>query len=194
MWCRIKFLGVWDTVAALGIPFKLVDDLVEYIPLFKHRFHDLRLSESVENAYHALAIDDERLTFHPILWDPDINTNQTMKQVWFCGMHTDVGGGYKEQQLSDIALTWMLNMAQTHDLLIYPKHKVKINPDPNGFMHDSRSGKLTKYYRNKIRTWPVSHGIPTIHSSVLERNLNKHNESDPPYHPWILNHYYDVEI
>ena len=117
-----------------------------------------------------------------------------MKQVWFCGMHTDVGGGYKDQQLSDIALTWMLNMAQTHGLLIYPKHKVQINPDPNGYMHDSRGGKLTKYYRCESRSWPISHGIPTIHSSVLERTLNQYNKPDPPYHPWILNHYYDVEL
>ena len=194
MWCRIKFLGVWDTVAALGVPFKLVDDIVECIPSFRHRFHDLQLSESVENAYHALAIDDERLTFQPTLWDPDIKTYQTMRQVWFCGMHTDVGGGYKDQQLSDIALTWMLNMAQTHGLLIYPKHKVQINPDPNGYMHDSRGGKLTKYYRSESRSWPVSHGIPTLHSSVLERTLNQYNKPDPPYHPWILNHYYDVEL
>jgi len=194
MWCRIKFLGVWDTVAALGVPFKLVDDIVEFIPLFRHRFHDLRLSESVENAYQALAIDDERLTFHPALWNPDIKAYQTMKQVWFCGMHTDVGGGYKEQQLSDIALTWMLNMAQTHGLLIYPKHKIQINPDPDGFMHDSRGGKLTKYYRSEIRAWPVSHGVTSIHSSVLERTLNQYNEPDPPYHPWILNHDYDVEL
>ena len=103
MWCKVKFLGVWDTVAALGVPIKSIDIIIDKIPLFKHRFHDLRLSLSVENAYHALAIDDERKIFHPILWDTDITEGQTMKQVWFCGMHTDVGGGYPEQNLSDIA-------------------------------------------------------------------------------------------
>ena len=193
MWCRIKFLGVWDTVAALGVPFKWIDDIVECIPSFKHRFHDLQLSESVENACHALALDDERLTFRPTLWQPDIKPWQTMKQVWFCGMHTDVGGGYREQQLSDISLAWMLAMAQAHGLLIYPGHKVQINPDPNGTMHDSRGGSLTKFFRREIRAWPESHGVPTLHSSVLQRTLNQHNQKDPPYHPWILGHDYKVE-
>jgi len=96
MWCRIKFLGVWDTVAALGIPFKSIDVLMDKIPFFRHRFQDLMLKESVMHARHALAIDDERLTFHPTIWDPQIRENQTVKQVWFAGMHTDVGGGYPD--------------------------------------------------------------------------------------------------
>jgi uncharacterized protein (DUF2235 family) len=67
MWCKIKFLGVWDTVAALGMPLPFIDFIIDWIPKYKHRFHDLRLAGSVENAYHALAIDDERKTFHPTL-------------------------------------------------------------------------------------------------------------------------------
>ena len=107
MWCKIRFLGVWDTVAALGVPIKSIDVVIDRIPGLKHRHHDLRLSQSVENAYHALAIDDERKTFHPTLWDPETKKGQTIKQVWFCGMHTDVGGGYAEPELSDIALDWV---------------------------------------------------------------------------------------
>ena len=67
MWCRIKFLGVWDTVAALGLPVQGLNVLIDQIPWFEHSYHDLRLSRSVKNAYHALAIDDERKTFKPKL-------------------------------------------------------------------------------------------------------------------------------
>lgn len=191
MWCRVKYLGVWDTVAALGIPLKSVDVIMDKIPFCKHRFHDLRLSESVENAYQALAIDDERLTFHPMLWDTKLFPHQTMKQVWFCGMHTDVGGGYKEQELSDIPLEWMMKMAVKHGLKIYPKQKVELTypPNPNGVMHDSRGGTLTCLYRKKERFWNSNtHGKPTIHASVPERKLNRKNEHEPPYNPWILKH------
>jgi uncharacterized protein (DUF2235 family) len=195
MWCKIKFLGVWDTVAALGIPIKSIDVVIDQIPFLKHGFHDLRLSRSVENAYHALAIDDERRTFHPTLWDPTTAEGQTMKQVWFCGMHTDVGGGYPEQELSDIALEWMLQMAEKHGLKMYPKHNVKVRGQADGKMHDSRDTPLTRLYRQKVRSWPTeTHGKPRIHESVPNRTLNRHNKNDPPYNPWILDGSYDCDI
>lgn len=193
MWCRIKFLGVWDTVAALGLPFKWMDNVVELIPWFKHRFHNLRLSESVENAYHALAIDDERLTFHPTLWDPVVKEYQNMHQVWFSGMHTDVGGGYREQQLSDIVLQWMVENAQSHGLRIYPRHKVEIVPDPDGVMHDSRGKFPASLFRRAERSWPATHGMPVVHASVVQRKLNQKNEADPRYNPWILRGKYEIE-
>ncbi len=194
IWCKIKFLGVWDTVAALGVPIKSVDVFIDKIPFLRHRFHDLRLSQSVEHAYHALGIDDERKTFHPTLWDPETAEGQTMKQVWFCGMHTDVGGGYPEQELSDIALEWMIQMAEKHGLKIYPRHKVKVDGDADGTMHDSRGSPLTRLYRRKVRSWHTkTHGKPRIHESVQKRTLNRHNEKDPPYKPWILDGSYDYE-
>ncbi len=194
MWRKVKFLGVWDTVAALGVPIRAVDVVIDKIPGLKHRFHDLNLSPSVENAYHALAIDDERQTFHPALWDPRIAEDQNMKQVWFCGMHTDVGGGYEEQQLSDIALDWMVRKAKQHGLEIYPRHDMKIDGDPDGTMHDSRGGALSRFFRKKVRSWPVeTHGKPVIHESVKKRVLNRDNETHPPYQTWILSGAYDIE-
>jgi uncharacterized protein (DUF2235 family) len=194
MWCTIKFLGVWDTVAALGVPIKSIDIVMDKIPFFKHSFHDLSLSRSVENACHALAIDDERLSFHPILWDTKIAKKQTMKQVWFCGMHTDVGGGYSEWNLSDVTLKWMCKMAKQNGLLIYPKHKVKVSSNADGKMHDSRGKGLAKFYRKKVRSWCIkTHGQPCIHSSVLRRTLNRYNKKNPPYKPWILAGSYKYE-
>jgi len=195
MWTKIKFLGGWDTVAALGIPLKPIDVIVDKVPLFRHHYHDLRLPKSVENAYHALAIDDERLSFHPTLWDSQIAEYQSMKQVWFCGMHTDVGGGYEEQELSDIPLQWMVDNATAHGLKLYPDHEVRIHGDPDGTMHDSRGGTFSRHYRQAVRSWnPNTHGKPTVHESVLERTLNPHNGKNPPYKPWILDGSLDYDV
>ena len=193
-WCRIQFIGVWDTVDALGLPFKNLDFFVDWIPFFRHEYHNLLLSESVTHARHALAIDDERLTFHPKIWDKEIEDYQTMKQVWFCGMHTDVGGGYKEHDLSDIALTWMVLEAEDCGLRIFPNNEVEIDQNFDGIMHDSRKGFFKKIFRKKIRSWnSETHGKPVLHESVSLRKLNRQNEESPAYDPWILSMVHDEE-
>ncbi len=109
-----------------------------------------------------------------------------MEQVWFCGMHTDVGGGYKEQELSDIPLKWLMDEAVKKGLLIYPKHEVNMHPDSNGKMHDSRGSKLARLYKRKTRHWDLAkHGKPVVHHSVLKRSRNRLNE-ESGYEPWIL--------
>lgn len=195
MWCRIKFLGVWDTVAALGIPWKAIDVIVDKIPMFQHKFQDLRLSDSVTNGYHALAIDDQRKTFHPTLWRKELAPYQTVKQVWFCGMHTDVGGGYAEPQLSDIPLAWMTRMAMEHGLRLWPGHRVKVQGNVNGKMHDSRGTLLSKLYRKAERTWDTAvSGPAVVHESVLARTRNPQNGDEPAYQPWILDPKYDHQV
>ncbi|MDH5763191.1 MAG: DUF2235 domain-containing protein [Nitrospinota bacterium] len=194
MYTKIEFIGVWDTVAALGLPFQPLDAILNEIPGFAHKFHDLRLSQGVKHARHALAIDDQRLTFHPTLWDKDIEIDQSMKQVWFCGMHTDVGGGYKKHNLSDITLEWMMREATDKGLLIYRDFPEKRDPDPNGHMHDSRGSFFTKLFRKKSRCWnSATHGKPVIHESVTQRTKNEKNNENPKYDPWILKMDYDIE-
>jgi uncharacterized protein (DUF2235 family) len=194
MWTRIKFLGCYDTVAALGLPFKAASAILDGIPGFRHKFHDFRLSASVENASHALAIDDERTTFHPVLWDDDVESYQTLRQVWFAGMHTDVGGGYKEQELSDIALVWLTNQAFANGLRVYPRHRVGITEDAAGMMHDSRGRTLTKLFRKKVRGWdPARLDKPVVHQSVTVRAEESGKEGGEPYRPWILDQAHDVE-
>jgi uncharacterized protein (DUF2235 family) len=194
MWTSIRFLGCYDTVAALGVPIKFIDALTSMIPTLKHKFHNFKLSETVENAYHALAIDDEREVFHPILWSQEILSYQTVKQVWFCGMHTDVGGGYEEQELSNIPLLWMQDMAVKHGLIMYQKHTVSIEGNINGFMHNSREGFFGKFYRQKNRFWDSKRtDKPVVHNSVLQRLKNVNNEGNPTYSPWILEAEYEVE-
>ena len=109
----VHFIGVWDTVGALGIPLSgwpLVD-------LFNRRwqFHDTTLSSTVHAAFQALAIDEQRAPFRPTLWtqSPDAPDTQRLEQVWFAGVHSDVGGGYPEHQLSDITLRWMVERARS---------------------------------------------------------------------------------
>ena len=203
MGATIRFIGVWDTVAALGLPIKGLDSVVNWVPFWKHKFHNYDLSQSVEYAYHALSIDDERKTFHPVLWDQLPSSRQPgdarkeMQQVWFCGMHTDVGGGYEQTGLSDIALEWMVQKAVSCGLHIYPRNwanameQVKCRPNADGFMHNSRRG-IRWLFRRNVRRWNRTYP-PTVHKSVTLRKLNRSNEDPPPYSPWILNQKCEVE-
>ncbi|MXP23386.1 DUF2235 domain-containing protein [Gordonia sp. HNM0687] len=111
----IRFIGVWDTVGSLGIP--LSGKVFEWINR-RWAFHDTQLSSTVEAAYHALAIDEKRGPFKPTLWQaqPDAPDSQIIEQVWFSGVHCNVGGGYADSRISDIPLVWMMNRAREHGL------------------------------------------------------------------------------
>ncbi len=189
MWTRVKFLGCFDTVSALGFPIKGISEILDRIPFFQHNFHNYKLSKSVEHAYHALAIDDERKTFHPKLWDSTIENYQTLQQVWFPGMHTDVGGGYKKDDLSHIPFLWMCRKAMKHGLRIYNEEKLEITPQADAFMHNSRSGWWQQIvYTQKERSWPNERtDQPIIHECVRER------AEITDYRPWILSTDYDIE-
>jgi len=195
MWTRIKFIGCYDTVAALGVPWEPASVVLDWIPIFQHRFHDLTLSESVESAVQALAIDDERTTFHPVLWDTETRDYQSVHQVWFTGMHTDVGGGYAEQGLSDIALVWLTGQATDHGLRIFSGHRVAITEDATGLMHDSRGSRMKKLFRRKPRSWDTSRDdTPIVHQSVRTRaDAGSSLPYNNAYQPWILDIDHDVE-
>ncbi len=191
MWCKIKFIGVWDTVAALGLPVEWLSALLE--PFFPHRFHSFDLSESVGFARHALSIDDERKTFHPVIWNQlKNNSDDKMKQVWFCGVHTDVGGGYAEEELSNITLNWMIREAAAKGLIIYdkaPAYKKLLNSvaNVNGLMHNEQKSFPGKLLKRMKRTWDKpAFGEPCIHESVFKRTKNSENTESPAYSPWIF--------
>lgn len=113
---KFKFLGVWDTVGALGIPLDFAEDL----NMAMHQFHDTELSAIVENARHALAIDEHRLDYDATLWGPKTKPGQSVEQRWFVGAHSDVGGGYPDRRLSDITLAWMQAEAAALGLAVSP--------------------------------------------------------------------------
>ena len=105
----MHFIGVWDTVGALGIPDHLgVLNLLEEPN--KYKFHDTQLNPLVKHARHAIAVDEMRQSFEPTLWTR--TEGRDVKQVWFPGAHSDVGGGYRETGLSDGALAWMVAEAE----------------------------------------------------------------------------------
>jgi uncharacterized protein (DUF2235 family) len=118
---QITMVGVWDTVGALGIPaiFGGVDPAI-------YGFLDTSLNPRIANAFHALAIDERRKEFPPTLWTSNPAPGQTVQQVWFCGVHSDVGGGYEVggdatgTELSDITLSWMINKASSLGLAFSP--------------------------------------------------------------------------
>ena len=195
MWTTIRVLGCYDTVAALGLPMPWADELLDRVPFFRHRFHDFRLSKSVEHAFHALAIDEERKVFRPVLWDADVDDSyQTLRQVWFAGMHSDVGGGYAERGLSDIALVWLTRHAVGEGLLLHSGHRVEITEDYEQAAHDSRAKRMAKLFRGQVRAWDTQRPDPPIvHESVQARADSQSLLGGEPYRPWILDIDHEVD-
>lgn len=117
---KIDFLGVWDTVGALGLPITGLRGLSQHWV----GFHDTQLSETVQYAVQALAIDELRRPFAADLWThaPDsasdrlVKDEQRVLQVWFAGSHSDIGGGYAETELADLALEFLIDQATAHGL------------------------------------------------------------------------------
>jgi uncharacterized protein (DUF2235 family) len=114
---RVRYLGVWDTVGALGIPMLAAGKRAK-----PHHFHDLELSRAVLRARQAVAIDERRGPFEPSLWSnvamfntPDGPTR--VEQKWFPGDHGGDGGGSVSPALSSGALLWIVAGAQGADLV-----------------------------------------------------------------------------
>ncbi|HEX4136974.1 MAG TPA: DUF2235 domain-containing protein [Bryobacteraceae bacterium] len=120
---KLSMVGVWDTVGSLGIPaiFGGVSPLV-------YGFLDTTLHPNVLHAYHALAIDERRCEFPATLWDSPA-PGQTLEQVWFCGVHCDVGGSYPDDPdgtaLADLTLAWMIGKAASLGLTFDPGVQTK---------------------------------------------------------------------
>lgn len=172
---KIAFIGVWDTVDAVGLPFHL-SDVVNTV-LYRFKFPDRRLSDRVERAYHALAIDDERHSFHPLLWDQTThgqNQDQHIEQVWFAGAHSNVGGGYPKQGMSLVALDWLMQKAEEAGLrfVVADREFYREHANVDDKLYDPRAG-LGMFYRFKPRDLSAmcrENGVsPAIHLSVLER-------------------------
>ncbi|MGH3687467.1 MAG: DUF2235 domain-containing protein [Pseudonocardiaceae bacterium] len=155
----IRFLGVWDTVGALGIPDALgMLNLLDIID-DRHRFHDTRLNSMIQHARHAVALDEHRGPFTPTLWtveQPAPGSDRSLRQVWFPGDHCDVGGGHLQTGLSDAALQWMINEAsQCTDLSFHPEMLKQIQPDPTDVLHDNCTGAY-------LHLTPTPRAVPLI--------------------------------
>lgn len=142
---EIKFIGVWDTVGAMGIPLTDLDRVDQ-----RYEFHDTGLSKIVKNAYHALSIDETRPEFIPTLWTSKPKPGQRVEQVWFAGVHSEVGGG-KKPSLTDVPLRWMQDKAQENGLEFDPKQIANI--DKEKFINARVSNHFKPLSRNFYPVW-----------------------------------------
>ncbi|MFM0629913.1 DUF2235 domain-containing protein [Paraburkholderia xenovorans] len=179
----IRFLGVWETVGALGIP--------EIVDIFgfgrkRYEFHDTRLPPEVERAVHALAIDEQRNNFSPTLWmDSDGCDLARVTQVWFPGVHADVGGGYKETGLSDATLKWMISEAAQCGAVFEPdmlKQLAHADPMSPSAIHGVLHNSLTGFYRRigfRPRSFPyLAKGSRRCSESISDLTLER--QASPP--------------
>ncbi|ODN67952.1 DUF2235 domain-containing protein [Methylophaga muralis] len=163
---NIKFVGVWDTVGALGIPISFLGLLDK-----KDEFYDTKIGPNVDIARHAMAIDEVRSDFEPTIWDP--REKLDLKQVWFAGVHSNIGGSYAPDKqtgglLSDIPLQWMMQQAAQAGVVLEPHLKTSLNCRYDATLHNSRK----HIYRSKSPLYrPIDHnkGDILIHQSVKQR-------------------------
>jgi len=130
----IEFVGVWDTVGALGIPVPFWGTLGER----EFLFHDTEPSKIIQHARHAVSVDENREDFEPTLWSDKPAVD--IKQVWFAGVHSDVGGGYEDRRLSHCASAWMIAEAARFGLRFESHLTDALQPDPLGPQHNERKG------------------------------------------------------
>ena len=131
----IYFIGVWDTIGSLGVPywpFRL-------IMRRSYQFHDITLGTHVQHAYHAMAIDERRRLFAPVPWEEgDTAQGQVVEQLWFPGVHSNVGGGYVDSGLADRAFLWMCLKAAEAGLGLKEEYmNLRIDPNYHGELRES---------------------------------------------------------
>ncbi len=175
----VDFLGVWDTVGALA--FGRIND-----------FH-LLSPESVKRVAHALALDEQREAFMPTFWEKNkarkAKEETHVEETWFAGVHTNIGGGYLDQGLSNIALAWVASRAIEAGLPL-SMHFVQGWPaDALGPMRDS--------YEEFVRQIKIIGGLvcskiqrtvqpgQNIHAYVFKR-LTGIKPPQPPYVPHAI--------
>ncbi|KAK3712944.1 hypothetical protein LTR37_008829 [Vermiconidia calcicola] len=110
----IKVVGAWDTVGSLGVPkIGLLTRLgLQSGQMKELSFYDTALGNCIEYAFQALSLDERRFAFQPALWEKLEGNTTTLRQVWFPGAHSNVGGGYDDQQIATITLAWMIAQCQ----------------------------------------------------------------------------------
>ena len=198
----IHFIGIWDTVSALGAPqrthitgpfswltqnfFSVLDYGMDRVG--PHRFYDYELNDKVEHAYQALSIDDERTAFWPMVWDETgVKADHSVEQVWFAGVHANVGGGYQRNGMAKVPLYWMMEHAERHGLIFKDGSLQKVEEDANvnDMLYDSRGGfaRMYRYHPREIENLCKNKMTDVkIHSTVVERM----DESMAKYAPCLL--------
>ncbi len=151
--CKPYFVGVWDTVGSMGWFWGI-------------KFFNTVLNDDVPFGYQAVSIDEKRRKYPVSLWDERrMIEHQTIEQVWFAGFHFDVGGHSIGASISDVALKWMLENAESKGMRLKEGWADSLNPDPSGVISESRKG-FWRIWRPAVREIPEG---AKIHSSVFKR-------------------------
>lgn len=204
---HIHFVGLWDTVDAYGLP---IDELTRGIDMFiwPLTMRNAKLEGRVDRAMHALSLDDERNTFHPRLWTevsddgtfdvgvpdgnpvPDNVGDERISQVWFAGVHSNVGGGYPDDGLAYVSLKWIMDEAERHKLRFCPTLVERLweLQDENGPIYDSRKG-LAGYYRynpRRIESLAERDGVKLSRVKIHESVLRRIQVGQDGYAPFVL--------
>ncbi|KAH9465067.1 hypothetical protein Pst134EB_004555 [Puccinia striiformis f. sp. tritici] len=172
----LKCVGVWDTVGALGLP-GFFDQNFNLLG-----FRDTKLSHHIKYAFHAMAVHETRKDFTPTKWVKTHTPSglkkypQVLKQVWFPGSHSDVGGGYAHHDLSDISLIWMVANLMKYNLLAIDEDYLNTLPAPQAEWgkqapHDPRQGVMSTTLKT-VRQFPTvwdEKSMETIHPSVFRQ-------------------------
>jgi hypothetical protein len=177
---NFDFLGVWDTVGALAFGSSI------------GAFHRINPGHVLRVA-HALALDEERERFEPSYWERPAGANTQVDEVWFSGCHTNVGGGYSDTNLSNIALIWVLKAAQDAGMLIDLRGLPEFdwNRSHTGARRDSYSefyselglvGAIARTLKLKRGPRAIQPG-QRIHKSVIEIMGDKVAPEQEPYVP-----------
>jgi uncharacterized protein (DUF2235 family) len=161
----IRFVGVWDTVGALGAP----GYLGQIINSKKYQYHDVALNPFIQNAIHALAVDERRQPFKPNLWTRPANWSGILEQAWFAGVHSNVGGGYVPDGMANEALHWMVEKAESLGLEFDDAFLRPFRPCFNSTLFDS----MTAFYRPLgIYSRPIGLQLADgekVHQSAIDR-------------------------
>lgn len=167
---EIEMVGVWDTVKALGLPYPI---LSRFAPMATE-FHDHRLSPTIANAFQALALDETRRAYSPILWKHVPGWEGRFEQRWFAGAHSDIGGnveGYlPARPLSNIPFIWMLENATTCGLPLPENWQSRFPTDPTAKMIGTFDG-ISKLFLFRAPRQACGTPFDRLHPSVEERQL-----------------------
>lgn len=149
----ITFIGAYDTVRALGVRYPLI---WRFMPL-PHPYHTHTLGAHVQIARHALALDETRSAFRPILWDTaNVREGQDVQQMWFEGSHGDIGGHLsgrlKARFRGNISLNWMLAEAQVVELSLPPNWQARFPTDVQAPSVGTSSGFNKLFWARGRRT------------------------------------------
>lgn len=222
----VDFVGVWDTVDAYGSPIDEMTSAWDFL-VWPLSADDYDLSDKVKHARHALSIDDQRLTFEPMLWNEAASPTRlswakqdedrasydkisqsavkeshekgSLLQVWFSGVHSNLGGGYPDDSLSIVSLDWMIKECEIFGNLAFRPSAlddIAGSKDIYGPIYDSRAS-LASFYRyhprnidslNQDRDMRLRRSMPVFVGNVVKwfKNRESFKETKQELNPLIV--------